>query len=107
MTTKIYVGNLSYDLSESELSELFRQFGEVESTKIITDAYTGKPKGFGFVEMKNEADAKQAITELDSKEVRGRAIKVNEARPQKERTRSTPFGGGSRDRDRDSRKKRY
>lgn len=97
MTKKIYVGNLSYDIPESELNELFSKYGEVESAKIIVDAHTGKPKGFGFVEMKNEVDAKQAITELNSKEVRGRAIKVNEARPQKARTRNTSFSGpGSR-----------
>lgn len=83
MTIKIYVGNLSYSMSESELNELFAKFGEVESAKIITDRYTGRSRGFAFVEMPTRSDGEQAINELNGSEVRGRNIKVSEARPKR------------------------
>lgn len=77
----IYVGNLDYKLEESELEEVFNEYGEVSSVKIITDKYTGKSKGFGFVEMPNDEQAEAAIEALDGKEVNGRQLRVNKARP--------------------------
>jgi RNA recognition motif-containing protein len=84
MSKQIYAGNLSYQMSEDSLLELFRQHGEVNSAKIIRDRYTGRSRGFGFVEMLHEGEAENAIKELDGAEVQGRAIKVNYARPRKE-----------------------
>lgn len=81
----IFVGNLSYDLREDELSQLFAEYGEVSSAKIITDKYTGRSKGFGFVEMPNDDEASSAIDGLDGKEVLRRSIKVNKALPPKKR----------------------
>ena len=89
---KLYVGNLSYDISESELRELFEPFGEVESIKIITDQFTGKGKGFGFVEMSTRSAGEQAMSELNGKEVKNRPLTVNEARPRPQRG---GFGGRS------------
>ena len=86
---KIYVGNLSFETAESELRELFSQYGEVHEVTLITDRDTGRPKGFGFVEMRNDQEARAAIGALDGSEVGGRSIKVNEARPRTER----PAGG--------------
>ena len=83
----IYVGNLSYKVSEDELKETFTPFGAVESARIITDRDTGRSKGFGFVEMNNDEEGKAAIAELDGKELDGRNLKVNEARPREERPR--------------------
>lgn len=80
MNKRLYVGNLSYDTTEQGLSDLFSQFGELESVRIITDPGTGRSKGFAFVEFKNEADAKKAL-ELDGQEFDGRQIKVSEAKP--------------------------
>ncbi|HEV8017372.1 MAG TPA: RNA-binding protein [Steroidobacteraceae bacterium] len=87
--TKLYVGNLSFDTTEESLRALFAQHGAVESAKLISDRDTGRPRGFGFVEMSN-ADASRAIQALNGKEFEGRALKVNEAR---EASRS---GGGAR-----------
>ena len=81
----IYVGNLSYQLKEQQLKELFEQFGEVESAKIIPDKMTGRSKGFAFVEMPNDQEATQAISALNGHEVNNRAISVMEARPKEER----------------------
>jgi cold-inducible RNA-binding protein len=89
MAKKIYVGNLSFQTSENELSDLFAQFGEVESVSIITDRDTGRSKGFGFVEM-SEENADKAISGLSGTELNGRALTVNEARPMVKRD----FGGG-------------
>jgi len=77
----IYVGNLSYKVSDQELEEVFEEFGEVISAKVIKDRETGRSKGFGFVEMANDEDAQTAIEELDGAEISGRAVKVNKARP--------------------------
>lgn len=77
----IYVGNMSYDILENELRDIFTPFGVVDSVKIINDRETGRPKGFGFVEMPNQEEAQAAIDNLNEKEVRGRNLKVNEARP--------------------------
>ena len=85
MSKRIYVGNLSYQTTESDLTSLFEQAGEVESVNIITDRDTGRPKGFAFVEMGAE-DADKAIAQLNGKEINGRALTVNEARPREDRS---------------------
>jgi len=89
----IFVGSLSYDVTENELKELFETCGEVTSAKIITDRDTGRSKGFGFVEMTNKADGQEAVDTLNGKDVSGRTIVVNEARPREERPKRN-FGGG-------------
>jgi len=81
----IYVGNLSYNLSEDELQGLFEEYGAVSSVKIIKDRETGRAKGFGFVEMEDDNEGQNAINELNGVELQGRAIKVNEAKPQQKR----------------------
>ena len=81
----IYVGNLSYDLSEGDLREAFEAFGEVDSAKIITDRDTGRSKGFGFVEMPDQGKGESAIEGLNGQELSGRALRVNEARPRERR----------------------
>ena len=88
----IYVGNLSYEMTEEVLREAFKAFGEVEDVRIIKDNYTGRSKGFAFVEMPSKDEAQAAIKELNEKELKGRALKVNEARPRTEGRR----GGGNR-----------
>ena len=80
----IYVGNLNYNLSEEELEKVFSTYGEVASVKIIRDKYTDQSKGFGFIEMANDADAQKAIDELNGTEVKGRELRVNQARPPRE-----------------------
>ena len=87
MTTKLYVGNLPYRMSEEELKDLFGEKGTVLSVRIITDSRTGRSKGFGFVEMENDDQAQKAIDELDGSEVQGRTVKVAPARPPRERNR--------------------
>ena len=77
----IYVGNLSYDATEEDLKKMFEEFGEIESVKIVTDRYSGRSKGFGFVGMPNDEEGKAAIEALNGKDMMGREIKVNEARP--------------------------
>ncbi len=91
MSFNIYVGNLSFNTSEGDLSDLFGQYGAVQSVKIISDQFTGKSRGFGFVEMQNREEGLVAVKELDSREVGGRSLKVNEAKPK------TSGGGGRRD----------
>ena len=81
MNKKLFVGNLSYNITEDALRDVFAEVGTVESVAIITDRMTGRPKGFGFVEMSTEEEAQKAIAEIEGKEVDGRAISVNEARP--------------------------
>lgn len=93
MALKLFVGNLSYEVTESELNDLFAAFGEVVSVKIITDRLTGNSKGFGFVEMSTRQEAEQAIQGLNGKTVRNRSIVVSEARPPLPRG---GFGGPSR-----------
>ena len=80
----IYVGNLNYNLSEDELEKVFSSYGEVASVKIIRDKYTDQSKGFGFIEMANDAEAQKAIDELNGTEVKGRELRVNQARPPRE-----------------------
>jgi RNA recognition motif-containing protein len=89
---KLYVGNLSYDTSDSKLQEMFEEFGGVQSAQIIMDRETGRSKGFGFVEMGSEEEAKAAINGLNGKEIGGRVLTVNEARPREDRG----GGGGGR-----------
>ena len=93
MAKKLYVGNLSFQTSESELSELFAQAGQVESVQIITDRDTGRSKGFAFVEMSNDEAAAKAIAQFNGKEVNGRNLTVNEARPKEKRDFGGPRGG--------------
>jgi len=93
----IYVGNLSYEVTEEDLKESFEVFGEVETINVIKDNYSGRSKGFGFVEMSNNADAQSAINGLNDKELKGRTVKVNMARPRTEnRGGRGGFGGGRR-----------
>lgn len=84
MATSIYIGNLPWSTTEEQLKQLFQEFGNVQSAKLIYDRETKKPKGFGFVEM-DEADAKSAIEKLNASEYGGRTLKVNEANPKKEK----------------------
>lgn len=79
----IYVGNISYSCKEEDLREAFGEFGEVTSVKIISDRETGRSKGFGFVEMADDAAGEKAIEEMNGKEVGGRALRVNQARPKR------------------------
>ena len=90
MGKKLYVGNLAYSVGDSDLSQMFAEFGTVSSAQVIMDRDSGRSKGFGFVEMGTEQEAQAAISGLNSKEVEGRALTVNEARPK------TEGGGGSR-----------
>ena len=90
----IYVGNLSFDTTDDELRELFAGFGEVDSVNIIMDKYSGRSRGFGFVEMQEKADGERAIQELGGNELMERAIRVNEARPREDRGRGGGGGGG-------------
>ena len=93
----IYVGNLSYEVTEEDLKEAFEAFGEVETVKVLKDNDTGRSKGFGFVEMSNNADAQSAINDLNDKELKGRTLKINKARPRTEnRGGRGGFGGGGR-----------
>jgi len=87
MTMKLYVGNLPYSVSDADLNEAFGQFGQVESVQIITDRDSGQSKGFGFVEMPNNAEADAAIKALNGTSMKGRAIKVNQAKPREDRPR--------------------
>ena len=93
MTKKLYVGNLSFQTTEDELSNLFEQAGQVESVRIITDRDTGRSRGFGFVEMGDE-DAEKAINQYNGTDLDGRALTVNEARPQTNRGGGGGGGGG-------------
>lgn len=95
MSKKIYVGNLSFQTTESDLMQAFSGFGPVESVSIITDRDTGRPKGFGFVAMADQADADKAINALNGTEFGGRNLTVNEARPLVRRD-SGGFGGNGR-----------
>ena len=91
MAKKIYVGNMSYNTSEDTLRQLFAQYGEVASVNVITDRYTGRAKGFGFVEMATDDAARAAMAALNGREVDGRQMKVNEAN---DKPRDSDRGGG-------------
>ncbi len=94
MGKKLYVGNLSYQVSSSDLEQLFAQFGNVQSAQVITDRETGRGKGFGFVEMDTEEEANEAIRGLNDQEHGGRRLTVNEAKPREARTTGLSGGGG-------------
>ena len=96
MSINIYVGNLSFAATEDELKGLFQTYGAVDSAKIISDQFTGRSRGFGFIEMSNREEGLKAIEELDSKDFNGRSLKVNEARP---KTNTRGGGGGGQRRD--------
>ncbi len=93
---KLFVGNMSFQTTESELRSIFEPYGEITSINVITDRDTGRPRGFAFVELGNDGEAAKAITELDGKDVGGRALKVNEANPKPERSGPRGGGGGAR-----------
>ena len=94
MPSKLYVGNLAYSVSNDDLHELFSQIGQVQSATVITDKFSGQSKGFGFVEMTTAEEVANAIRQLNDSELKGRNIKVNEAKPRE----SNFGGGGNRDR---------
>jgi len=94
MAKKIYVGNLSFQTTEADLNNMFGAIGQVESVQIITDRETGRSKGFGFVQMADDTAAKKAIEQLNGKEVGGRKLTVNEARPTEKRDFGGRGGGG-------------
>jgi RNA recognition motif-containing protein len=94
MNKKLYVGGLPYSVTDEQLSELFESHGTVESAKVITDRYTDRSRGFGFVEMSTQEEAEQAIQALNGSELGGRSLTVNISKPREERPRS----GGSRNR---------
>ncbi|GAB4495546.1 MAG: hypothetical protein Fur0016_27860 [Anaerolineales bacterium] len=96
METKLYVGNLSYDATEQELKDLFSQAGVVQSVAIIKDRETGRSKGFAFIEMSNQSEAQAAISQLNGKPYRDRALTVNIARPREERSGFSGGYGGNR-----------
>lgn len=96
MAKKLYVGGIPYSTTEDELKAAFAEIGEVTSVAIIIDKMTGRSKGFGFVEMANDADADKAIAEMNGKDFQGRTLTVNEARPLEERAPRREFGGGNR-----------
>lgn len=95
MPSKLYVGNLAYSVSNDDLRDLFSQVGQVQSATVITDKFSGQSKGFGFVEMTTSEEAAKAISQFNDTELKGRNIKVNEAKP-----RESSFGGGGGNRDR-------
>ena len=89
----IYVGNLSFEVTDEDLKDAFEAFGQVESASVVTDKFSGRSRGFAFVEMPAKAEAQAAISGLDGTDLKGRALKVNEARPRTERRGG---GGGGR-----------
>ena len=93
MGNKLYVGGLTYSVTEGQLEEIFSKHGTVQSARVISDKFTGRSRGFGFVEMGSDAEAQKAIEALNGTELEGRTLVVNEARPQ-ERTQGGPGGGG-------------
>lgn len=93
MAMKLYIGGLAYDINDEGLEKIFAEFGKVTSAAVIKDRDSGQSKGFGFVEMENDTDAQTAIKELNGKELSGRSVTVNQARPQEDRR---PAGGSFR-----------
>lgn len=94
MATKLYVGNLSFDTTEGDIRSLFEACGSVTSCSLITDKFTGKSRGFAFVEMSSSEEAAKAISDLHGKDFDGRALTVNEAKPREDRPRGGGGGGG-------------
>ena len=93
MSNKIYVGGLPFSTTEGQLEEMFAAHGTVESARVITDRFTGQSRGFGFVEMSSGGEAQKAIEALNGTDIEGRALTVNEARPQEKRSGGGGFGG--------------
>ena len=93
MATKLFVGNLSFNTTEGQILDLFKQAGNVVSCELIMDKFTGKSRGFAFVQMGTQEEATKAVTDFNGKELDGRALTVNEAKPREERPRGS-FGGG-------------
>src|SRR5215471_12162153 len=98
MPTKLYVGNLAYAVTNEDLEALFSQAGKVDSAVVVVDKFSGQSRGFGFVEMADSNEAAQAIEQFNETELKGRAIRVNEARPREGGARGGPGGGGGRER---------
>ncbi|UCF04481.1 MAG: RNA-binding protein [bacterium] len=96
MAKNLYVGNIPFSMSDEQLGEIFNPYGTVSSSRVIRDRFTGRSRGFGFVEMDDPEEAEKAVGELNGKTVEGRIIKVSEARPREDRGRP---GDGRRDRD--------
>jgi cold-inducible RNA-binding protein len=96
MATRLYVGNLSYDVTNNSLEQMFAEFGDVRSAQVVTDRDTGRSKGFGFVEYSDANAARAAIAAMNGKENGGRSLTVNEARPKEERGGGGGGGGGGR-----------
>jgi cold-inducible RNA-binding protein len=96
MATKLYVGNMSYDTTEEQIRTLFTQAGEIAEIAFITDRDTGRPKGFGFVNMKTEEGSKEAIKRFNGFTMDNRNLTVNEAKPREERSSNGGFGGANR-----------
>lgn len=94
MATKLYVGNLSYNTTEDQIREVFKDKGEIESVALITDRHSGQSKGFAFVEMANREEATAAIESLNGKELDGRSMNVSEARPREDRPKTGGYAGG-------------
>jgi cold-inducible RNA-binding protein len=100
MSTKLFVGNLSFNATENQLQDLFAAYGNVLEVDIIMDKFSGRPRGFGFVTMETKEAADAAVKALNGKDVEGRAMTVNEARPREDRPRSGGGSGGGYDRER-------
>ncbi len=96
MATKLYVGNLSYQMTDQQLNDLFAEAGNVASAQVVTDRYTSQSRGFGFVEMATEDEAQQAIAAINGRNVGGRALVVNESRPREGGGGGGSYGGGGR-----------
>jgi RNA recognition motif-containing protein len=95
MSTKLYVGNLSFDTSSQDLETMFAEAGTVQSASVVEDRDTGRSRGFGFVEMSTKEEAQAAISSFDGKDLDGRNIKVNEAKPRENRNGGGGFGNGN------------
>jgi RNA recognition motif-containing protein len=104
---KLYVGNLAYKTDEGELRKTFENFGEVDSVSVVTDRETGRSKGFAFVELPNDDQAKQAMDALDGTELDGRAIKVSESKPRERQGGGRYYGGGQRNGGKSSGNRRF
>ncbi|MEE8076498.1 MAG: RNA-binding protein [Candidatus Binatia bacterium] len=98
MSAKIYIGGLPFSTTEGQLEEIFSAHGTVESARVITDKFSGRSRGFGFVEMSSASEAQKAIEALNGTQLEGRSLTVNEARPQEKRSGGGGFGGGRQDR---------
>lgn len=97
MAKRLFVGNLPYTTTDDQLKELFSQAGTVESANVVTDKFSGRSRGFGFVEMSSDEEAQKAVEQLNSTQMEGRSIVVNEARPREERPARGGFGGRRED----------